>query len=835
MNKIRGSIIAKVIAWFLFLAGVQNSVLFGICTVLGMGYGYYGMDAGEAWRDAASNVNAQYSLEVYDQMENNNIPQSMAENHFRYGIISGDSIKGNFSDLDFNSEKTYVATNFFIEDDSRNISMDQLYVYGFTDFDDYGSQSSWYGSLPEFRDVINREAAKQESTLNAEESVKWYGHYADRICYDNDRGVIYYRADLKYYPVQNVTLIYENEQHRYEYNYSFDFDEKAYRFNYRRPVDGEPDETDDIQSMDAVEKILYGDGFGSMFTFDELDATVFNHTAWGEILLDNIRSIDSSELTLISSSNLSPASFVNEEGYYLDENYTLMVMENIDAKKYWIVSMIPDRNTKGLDMTRYGQANWIINEVYRYGTNAIIFMIIALCITFGSLIFLVVGAGHRRNKEEIVTTVFDRMPFEAWTAIAAIGEGIVLMIVAPSIEYLSKQNFGILMNVLLTCVVIGGGIALWYFLGFCVRVKCGKWWRNSICYRVFNRIRGGFRIVLQNINIFWKMFLIIGVLSIFEYMGLVNARSDLDHVIGFWLLEKVIICFVLIKLLLQLRDLQEGSRHLAEGDLQYHIYTDKMWWECRKHAENLNKIGEGMSRAVDERMKSERFKTELITNVSHDIKTPLTSIINYVDLLGKEELHNDKAAEYLEVLDRQSSKLKKLIEDLVEASKASTGSLPVSSERIEAGVFLTQTVGEFEEKLSLVGLELIVNKPLEPVYIMADGRHLWRVVDNLMNNICKYAQPDSRVYVNLDSTGECVTITFRNMSKYPLNISGEELMERFVRGDQSRNTEGHGLGLSIAKSLMDLMKGELEIIVDGDLFKVVLRFAYLKETEREEI
>ena len=262
---------------------------------------------------------------------------------------------------------------------------------------------------------------------------------------------------------------------------------------------------------------------------------------------------------------------------------------------------------------------------------------------------------------------------------------------------------------------------------------------------------------------------------------------------------------------------------------------DKMWWECKKHAENLNKIGEGMSRAVDERMKSERFKTELITNVSHDIKTPLTSIINYVDLLGKEELHNDKAAEYLEVLDRQSSKLKKLIEDLVEASKASTGSLPVSNERIEAGVFLTQTVGEFEEKLSLVGLELIVNKPLEQVYIMADGRHLWRVVDNLMNNICKYAQPDSRVYVNLDSTGECVTITFKNMSKYPLNISGEELMERFVRGDQSRNTEGHGLGLSIAKSLMDLMKGELEIIVDGDLFKVVLRFAYLKETEIEEI
>lgn len=829
MNKIRGSIIAKVIAWILFLAGVQNSVLFGICTVFGMGYGYYGMDAGDAWCDAASNVNVQYSRQVYDQMENSNIPQNMAENHFRYGIISGDSIKGNFSALDFVSEKTYVSTNFFTKDFEQNITADQLYVYGITDYGNYGSESSWYGFYNEFRDEIDQEAVKKESTLEADGSVQWHGHYADRICYDNDSGVIYYRADLKYYPVQNVTLIYENLQRRYEYNYSYDFVEKAYRFNYCRPVEGEPDDTDDTQTMDAVEKILYGDGFGSMFTFDELDATVFNHTAWGEILLDNVRPIDSSELTLISSSNLSPASFVNEEGYYLDGNYTLMVMENIDAKKYWVVSMIPDRNTEGLDTTRYGQANWIINEVYRYGTNAIIGMIVALCITCGSLIFLVTGAGHRRNKVEIVTTVFDRMPFEAWTVIAIIAECIVLMIVAPSIEYLSKQNFGILMNVLLTCAVIGGGIALWYFLGFCVRVKCGKWWRNSICYRVFDRIRSGCRVILQNINLFWKMFLTIGVLSVFEYMGLVSARSDLDHAIGFWLLEKVIICFILIKLLLQLRDLQEGSRHLAEGDLQYHINMDKMWWECKKHAENLNKIGEGMSKAVDERMRSERFKTELITNVSHDIKTPLTSIINYVDLLGKEELHNEKAGEYLEVLDRQSSKLKKLIEDLVEASKASTGSLPVNNERIEAGVLVTQTVGEFEEKLSLAGLELVINKPLEPVYIMADGRHLWRVVDNLMNNICKYAQPDSRVYVNLDSTGESVTITFRNMSKYPLNISGDELMERFVRGDQSRNTEGHGLGLSIAKSLMDLMKGELEIIVDGDLFKVVLRFAYLKD------
>ncbi len=276
--------------------------------------------------------------------------------------------------------------------------------------------------------------------------------------------------------------------------------------------------------------------------------------------------------------------------------------------------------------------------------------------------------------------------------------------------------------------------------------------------------------------------------------------------------------------MVQLHTLQKASQNMAQGNLSYKIDVDKMFWECRKHGENLNRIGEGMSRAVDERMKSERLKTELITNVSHDIKTPLTSIINYVDLLSKEELYNDKAAEYLEVLNRQSSKLKKLIEDLVEASKASSGNMSVDSQQLEAGVFVTQTVGEFEEKLKAAGLELIVSKPEETVYIMADGRHVWRVIDNLMNNICKYAQPGSRVYVNLDATNIHVSITFRNISKFPLNINGEELMERFVRGDKSRNTEGHGLGLSIAQSLMKLNSGDMKIIVDGDLFKVILAF-----------
>jgi len=244
--------------------------------------------------------------------------------------------------------------------------------------------------------------------------------------------------------------------------------------------------------------------------------------------------------------------------------------------------------------------------------------------------------------------------------------------------------------------------------------------------------------------------------------------------------------------------------------------------------------GDTVAESTEERMKSERFKTELITNVSHDIKTPLTSIINYVDLLEKEDLHNETAQEYLEVLERQSSRLKKLIEDLIEASKASTGNLPVHLERLEAGIFMTQTVGEFEEKTKEAGLDLVIEKPETPVYIMADSRHFWRVIDNLMNNICKYAQSGTRVYINLEVKEAQVSITFRNTSKYPLNISSDELMERFVRGDASRNTEGSGLGLSIANSLMDLMGGTFRLYVDGDLFKVVLGFAETAEKETKE-
>ena len=247
-----------------------------------------------------------------------------------------------------------------------------------------------------------------------------------------------------------------------------------------------------------------------------------------------------------------------------------------------------------------------------------------------------------------------------------------------------------------------------------------------------------------------------------------------------------------------------------------------------QQAENLNGINEAVATAVEEQPKSEKLKTELITNVSHDIKTPLTSIINYIDLLKKEEMPSVTAQEYVNVLSRQSGRLKKLVEDLVEASKASTGNIPVTLAEINLNLLIEQTTGEYSEKAEKSDLSLAVTVPQNDIFVLSDGRMLWRIFDNLLNNACKYSQPGTRVYINLETRDEMVNITFRNVSKTQLNISPDELMERFVRGDSSRNTEGSGLGLNIAQSLTELLGGEMALHIDGDLFKVILTFPQLK-------
>ena len=248
-----------------------------------------------------------------------------------------------------------------------------------------------------------------------------------------------------------------------------------------------------------------------------------------------------------------------------------------------------------------------------------------------------------------------------------------------------------------------------------------------------------------------------------------------------------------------------------------------MCGSLKEHGEDLNRIGEGVNKAVEERLKSERLRTELITNVSHDIKTPLTSIINYADLITKEKTDNPNIQEYAEVLGKQSQKLKRLIENLIEASKASTGNIHVEIKPCNLNVLLAQISGEYEQCLAEQNLTLVASPLTDDIFVLADGSQLWRVFDNLLGNICKYALENTRVYMDVAvKEHDQVEITLKNISKNQLNLSEDELFERFKRGDNSRSTSGNGLGLSIAQSLMRLQNGSLHLVTDGDLFKAVV-------------
>ncbi len=392
-------------------------------------------------------------------------------------------------------------------------------------------------------------------------------------------------------------------------------------------------------------------------------------------------------------------------------------------------------------------------------------------------------------------------------------------------------------------LVIAGSLCAAMTLGLlmsiAVRFKLGKWWQNSLVYYAWSwvkrllgwawsMVKGAVALICK-IPMVSKTMMAYGVITLVEFLMILIFTWEPGAYLLVWILYRIALLPVVVYVALVLRKLQNGAKAIAEGDMNYQISTELMLPEFKKHAQNLNKIREGMTVAVEQKLKSERMKTELITNVSHDIKTPLTSIINYSDLIGKEPCDNPQILEYAQVLHRQSDRLKRLIEDLVEASKASTGNLEVHLAPCEVGVMISQTIGEYEQRLQTSQLTLVVNEPEKPIQIMADGRRLWRVFDNLMNNICKYSQPGTRVYLTLEEGQEDAVIIFRNTSRDPLNLSPDELMERFVRGDSARNSEGNGLGLSIARSLTELQKGTMSISIDADLFKVILRFPKIKE------
>lgn len=610
-------------------------------------------------------------------------------------------------------------------------------------------------------------------------------------------------------------------------------------------------------------------------------------------------------------------------------------------------------------------------------------------------LFLMCSAGHRNGQKGVVPGVLTGIPVDVLTVLFG-GIALFLVYALASLGW-SLGDFGeaVLVSVAGLFLLIWGTI---YCMDLAIRLKRGKFFRNSLIFLV---LRGSWRFLrlvcrgtaglVRGIPLIWTTLIGYFGICFLEMIGVSRYVWEQEGIM-LWLLEKIILLPVVLYIALSCKRLLRAGRALASGQDDYKVDTSRLIGNFREHGENLNSLGEGISRAVAERLRSERLKTELITNVSHDLKTPLTSIINYADLIYEEasggsnviqgeragvggnqsagevvgsadaekrgaeraadsyaggaedssplytgytedsgnlymkgaqdsaflhtrgaegdgnpyadevedgtnlyaggaeddvnlyaggtedsaslhteelednlelyaegtgkaeessvqgdekETHeangvirmveadrgepdgtaNARIVEYSQVLLRQSRRLKKLLEDLLEASKATTGNLEVNLEPCEVGVLLSQAVGEYQQRMEEKRLDLIARQPQEPVHIMADGRHLWRVFDNLLNNICKYAQEGTRVYLSVEAVDGYVRIIFRNMSKYALDISAEELEERFVRGDKSRHMEGNGLGLSIARSLVDLQGGRMEITIDGDLFKISLVFA----------
>ncbi len=853
MNRIKGSMVAKLLVWFIMIAASAACVGSLVLIVVMAGLGIFEQNREEILTSQYAEMNRSNSARVLEDYRQGNREESdkyFTDDGFCYGIIEAESLDG----IDLNRAESYLIRNF-----EKRITRDELWQEEYTLTED---AAFW-----QFENFFTNHAVFEnratEKTL-----------YADAICYDTAGGLFYYRAEGDYYPVQKLELVVASEvQEGYwirDYDFQYNKEKKSYDNLYALEQAGEKIYAQNniltIESMEEESSTWIGDkelvfsmqprlelGSEALYlltseksvTFDRFEETVLTYDQLGNIIFDGIRVLHASELEVIDSTTMPATSFIEVEDAYLDQYYTLHVNEENTTKHYYVLSYVDQsmveeqkqefleqHKDKGLeaqlmavleaqDMDSYVKTELFTDIFYELKEDIVVVCIGTFVIGFAGFLFLMCAAGYRKNQREVVLTFVDRIPWDVFITLVFFVEGICI---CPLVLAVESNSITVIVQTYIGVGIVMAVLAVLTFLSFAVRYKNGKWWRNSLIYWVYAKLRDFCRAIWRNFGLLWKVLLVQFAISfvVFLFGGMLGIPEETFAIL---LIINIMVCPLFVMVIKQFGKLQTGSKRIAQGDMQNPIDTQKMFWEFKKHAENLNRINEGMSAAVEERMKSERFKTELITNVSHDIKTPLTSIINYVDLLQKTEIQDETAKEYLEVLERQSARLKKLIEDLIEASKASTGNLPVSMDTLEANVFVTQILGEFEEKLANAGLELIVSKPDEEISLRADGRHLWRVVDNLMNNICKYAQSGSRVYVNLEQTQDEILFTFRNMSKYPLNITSEELMERFVRGDSSRNTEGNGLGLSIAKSLMELMDGQLLLYVDGDLFKVVLKFS----------
>ena len=430
--------------------------------------------------------------------------------------------------------------------------------------------------------------------------------------------------------------------------------------------------------------------------------------------------------------------------------------------------------------------------------------------------FSMASAGHWAGHEGIHLTWLDKIPADVW------------LLVLLCTFFIGWEAFYYEWGRVFFCAALVP-LVLLFLCAFAAQCKAGTVLRGALIGRIarflWRIVRAVFRALLHTLvrlPLVWKTALVGLVIAGAEFLLYINDFYRVRY--GVFLALKLVELLAVLYIAVSLRTLQKGGEKLSQGDFSSTIDTRYLIGDFKRYGQELNDVQSGLEQAVQEQMKAEHLKTELITNVSHDIKTPLTSIVNYVDLLKKEDIPSPAAQEYIAVLDRQSKRLKKLTEDLVEASKASSGALNVELQPTDVNVLLSQIEGEYQERLAACHLTLVTQPPAPGTMIQADSRLLSRVMDNLVSNVCKYAMENTRVYVTAAVRDGQAVISFKNVSRDELNISPDELMERFVRGDASRHSEGSGLGLSIARSLVQLQGGTFALSIDADLFRADIVF-----------
>lgn len=588
---------------------------------------------------------------------------------------------------------------------------------------------------------------------------------------------------------------------------------------YWLPNEQKDEEAPEVETEASLEALLDG----QPMEFDEDGAFVRGKNEYGSYI---IRLDHDGTPTSIQYDSIEDTARVSKSGIHMN-HVVFRVPHNVNS--YYISGYVRQ------DLTAHDHYASLYSVVVTRYRLRYVFPVAAACgaaAVLFSVIGLLLSAGYSSKREKPGATVFEKIPFDLFTAL--LGTAMIAPLLATD-----RFDFGISSTyeelvVVTVMSVYWLLILLWWCVSIAMRIRTGTIVRNNLLIIAVRLLLKGVRKLMRSLRVFtrtvpfiWQAILgavIYYVPQVF-FLWIIGNRASGWRLAGILMLLVWGAGFLLLGMILyNMSVIERGGETLAGGELTEKIPAQRLFGRFRTHAQHLNSLGDNMNKAVNDRIKSEMFRTELIANVSHDIRTPLTSIINYTDLLSKLELDDPQAKEYVDVLSRQSARLRKLTEDVLEASKATTGNIKVQKQILDLRVLIEQIEGEFSERLEKRQLTLVKDLPDTPQYISVDGRLMWRVMDNLFGNICKYAMEGTRVYLNVVHVGDEVICMLRNISATQLNISAEALLERFVQGDRSRNTEGSGLGLSIAQSLTSLQDGRLELGIDGDLFKVTLTF-----------